>query len=91
MRARASIWVAACSALLASCAGGPEVVPTSEQLVERMRPVSAAMLRDPAPGDWLQWGRTYEGQNFSPLTRINRDTVKDLAPVWRTPARPRPP
>jgi alcohol dehydrogenase (cytochrome c) len=43
------------------------------------------MLQDPGPGDWLQWGRTYDGQNFSPLTRIDRDTVKDLAPAWRAP------
>ena len=43
------------------------------------------MLKDPAPGDWLHWGRTYDGQNFSPLTRIDRKSVKDLAPAWRAP------
>ena len=51
--------------------------------LSKVRPVSPAMLHDPAPGDWLQWGRTYDGQNFSPLTRIDRDTVKTLAPAWR--------
>ncbi|THD51091.1 PQQ-binding-like beta-propeller repeat protein [Phenylobacterium sp.] len=51
----------------------------------KLRPVSGAMLHDPAPGDWLQWGRTYDGQNFSPLTRIDRKTVKTLAPAWRAP------
>ena len=25
------------------------------------------MLQNPPPADWLQWGRTYDGQNFSPL------------------------
>ncbi|MGZ6038879.1 MAG: outer membrane protein assembly factor BamB family protein [Phenylobacterium sp.] len=51
----------------------------------KVRSVTTAMLRDPAPGDWLQWGRTYDGQNFSPLTRIDRKTVKSLAPAWRAP------
>jgi alcohol dehydrogenase (cytochrome c) len=51
----------------------------------KVRAVSPAMLRDPAPGDWLQWGRTYDGQNFSPLTSINRETVKTLSRAWRAP------
>jgi alcohol dehydrogenase (cytochrome c) len=51
----------------------------------KARPVSAAMLKDPAPGDWLLWGRTYDGQNFSPLARIDRGNVKSLAPAWRRP------
>jgi alcohol dehydrogenase (cytochrome c) len=46
-------------------------------------PVSDATLRAPAPADWLQWGRTYDGQNFSPLTGIDRANVKALAPAWR--------
>ena len=71
-------------ALQACVTEQPEVL-TPEQRVERMRPVSPAMLQDPAPGDWLQWGRTYDGRNFSPLTRITRETVKDLVPAWRAP------
>jgi alcohol dehydrogenase (cytochrome c) len=31
--------------------------------------------------DWLLPARTYDGQRFSPLTRINRDNVADLQPV----------
>lgn len=58
---------------------------TPAELVEGMRLVTPAMLETPAPGDWLQWGRTYDGHNFSPLDMINRDTVKALAPAWRTP------
>jgi len=33
---------------------------------------------DKEPQNWLMNHRTYDGQRFSPLTRINRDTVKGL-------------
>lgn len=74
-------------AALAACVSSPEYVPpaTPQALLDSMRPVTASTLRDPAPGDWLQWGRTYDGQNFSPLKSINRDNVKSLAPAWRAP------
>ncbi len=74
--------------VLAACAtpDPPYVHPaTPEALLAQMRPVTSAMLQEPSPGDWLQWGRTNNGQNFSSLDRINRDNVKQLAPAWRTP------
>jgi alcohol dehydrogenase (cytochrome c) len=40
------------------------------------------MLRTPPAGDWLHWRRTYDGWAHSPLTQINRDTVKDLKVAW---------
>src|ERR1700751_5843140 len=30
------------------------------------------------PQNWLMNHRTYDGQRFSPLARINKDTVKNL-------------
>jgi alcohol dehydrogenase (cytochrome c) len=83
----------ACCALLALALGACGLIPdapvaapaSAEELLARMRPVTPAILRDPAPADWLQWGRTYDGQNFSPLNRINRDNVKTLARVWSSP------
>jgi len=63
----------------------PAAPATPEALLGSMRPVTPAMLQNPSQGDWLQWGRTYDGQNFSPLNRINRETVKDLAPAWSAP------
>src|SRR6185295_1707768 len=45
--------------------------------LDRLTPVTEAMLRNPPPGDWLHWRRTYDGWAHSPLTQINRDTVKD--------------
>jgi len=82
--------------------GGPSLAPaasaapdlrpdaTAATVLSRARPVSPAMLKTPAAGDWLHWGRTYDGQNFSPLTQIDRRTVKALAPAWRTPIQPGP-
>ncbi len=53
--------------------------------LQNLPAVTDAMLRDPSPNDWLQWGRTYDGQNWSPLKLIHRQNVADLAPAWRAP------
>ena len=45
-------------------------------------PVTDAMLRDPAPADWLMWRRTLDGWGYSPLDQINRDNVGELTMVW---------
>ena len=34
------------------------------------------------PGNWIAHGRTYEEQRFSPLRRINKDSVSDLGLAW---------
>ena len=33
-------------------------------------------------GDWLSYGRTYDEQRFSPLDKVNTDTVKRLGVAW---------
>jgi len=33
-------------------------------------------------GDVLSWGMGTQGQRYSPLTKINAQTVKDLVPAW---------
>jgi alcohol dehydrogenase (cytochrome c) len=50
--------------------------------LNHLTPVTAEMLRNPPPGDWLHWRRTYNGWGFSPLTQLNRDNVKDLKVAW---------
>ena len=45
-------------------------------------PVTDAMLKDPAPGDWLMWRRTLNGWGYSPLTQIDKGNVKNLKQVW---------
>src|SRR5258705_851335 len=47
-----------------------------------LTPVTDAMLRNPPPGDWLMWRRTYDGWGYSPLDQINKTNVKNLRPVW---------
>ena len=34
------------------------------------------------PGNWIAHGRTYEEQRFSPLTKINKESVSDLGLAW---------
>jgi len=46
------------------------------------RPVTAAELVDPDPGDWLMYRRTYNGQGYSPLDQITRANVDDLRLEW---------
>ncbi|MBW3629962.1 MAG: PQQ-binding-like beta-propeller repeat protein [Gemmatimonadetes bacterium] len=50
--------------------------------LERLRPVSDEMQRNPPAGDWLHWRRTYDGWAFSPLNQITRDNVKNLKVAW---------
>jgi glucose dehydrogenase len=38
--------------------------------------VTPQRLANPEPQNWLMNHRTYDGQRFSPLARINRDNVK---------------
>ena len=50
-----------------------------------LSPITDGMLRNPPDGDWLQWGRTYDGHNFSPLKLVTRENVRNLKPAWRVP------
>lgn len=45
-------------------------------------PVTDETLRDPQPGDWLTWRRTYDDTGFSPLKQINRSNVGTLHVAW---------
>jgi len=37
---------------------------------------------DKDPGNWLSYGRTYNEQRFSPLTKITVDNAKQLGLAW---------
>jgi alcohol dehydrogenase (cytochrome c) len=50
--------------------------------VKNFRPVTEAMLRNPAPGDWLNWRRTDNAWGYSPLDQINRQNVRQLQLAW---------
>uniref|UniRef100_UPI003983798F outer membrane protein assembly factor BamB family protein n=1 Tax=Phenylobacterium sp. TaxID=1871053 RepID=UPI003983798F len=63
----------------------PDLKPdaAAAAVLGRLRPVSPAMLKAPAPGDWLHWGGAYDGQNYSRLTGIDRRNVAQMKPAWR--------
>src|SRR5438128_10164620 len=50
--------------------------------VKEFRPVTETMLRNPAPGDWLNWRRTDNAWGYSPLDQINRQNVTQLQLAW---------
>src|SRR5262245_58261176 len=50
--------------------------------VKEFRPVTEAMLRNPAPGDWLNWRRTDNAWGYSPLDQVNRQNVNQLQLAW---------
>ena len=53
-----------------------------QQRLNRLTPVTDAMLLHPSPDDWLQWRRTYDGYGFSPLTAINKKSVQAMRVAW---------
>src|SRR5262249_49592723 len=50
--------------------------------VKDFRPVTEAMLRNPSPGDWLNWRRTDNAWGYSPLEQINRQNAQELQLAW---------
>ena len=50
--------------------------------IETYSPVTADRLKNPEPGNWMHYRRTYDGQGYSPLDQINTSNVKSLTPVW---------
>ena len=50
--------------------------------VASFRPVTEAMLRNPPPGDWLNWRRTDSAWGYSTLTNIDTRNVKNLTLAW---------
>jgi len=56
--------------------------PKRANPLERITPVTEAMLSNPAPGEWLSWRRGHHGQGFSPLKQINTRNVAQLQMAW---------
>ena len=68
--------------IIALSAAGQAQQPQGNQAIRNLTPVTDAMLRNPPPGDWLMWRRTYDGWGYSPLDQINKTNVKNLKPAW---------
>jgi alcohol dehydrogenase (cytochrome c) len=56
--------------------------PARPNPLDKITPVTDAMLTRPPDGEWLSWRRTYDAYGFSPLKKINRSNVKDLRVAW---------
>lgn len=66
------------SALISTCYADSKVAAPSFAPV-----TSNDVLNDvKSTGDVLSNGMGLQGQRFSPLTQVNKETVKDLVPVW---------
>ena len=50
--------------------------------VDDFNAVSENMLREPAPGDWLNWRRTDDAWGYSPLDQITSSNVARLQLAW---------
>ena len=78
--------------MLPAAAGGPgggltigvaiPPSPSRSNPLDRLTPVTDAMLSDPSDGEWLTWRRAFNAQGFSPLTQITRANARDLRLAW---------
>jgi alcohol dehydrogenase (cytochrome c) len=57
-------------------------LPAGAGEISNYSAVTQERLSQPEPGNWMLYRRTYDGQGYSPLDKINTDNVKDLVPVW---------
>lgn len=63
-------------------AGYRAAMAARKSLLDRLTPVSDAMLRSPAATDWLMWRGTYDTLGYSRLDQINVRTVRNLGVAW---------
>ena len=50
--------------------------------LDKITPVTDAMLENPPEGEWLTWRRTWDDQGFSPLKQIDKGNAADLRVAW---------
>jgi alcohol dehydrogenase (cytochrome c) len=50
--------------------------------LDKIRPVTEAMLNKVPDGEWLTWRRTYDAFGFSPLKKISKANINDLRVAW---------
>ncbi|HUA21867.1 MAG TPA: PQQ-binding-like beta-propeller repeat protein [Bryobacteraceae bacterium] len=65
-------------------------MPTKASPLDKLTPVTDALLDDPPVSDWLIWRRTYDDVGFSPLKQIDKNNASHLrvAWTWALPAGP---
>lgn len=50
--------------------------------LDKLTPVTEAQLKNPPPGDWLMWRRSYDTAASSSLNQINAKNVNQLQVAW---------
>jgi alcohol dehydrogenase (cytochrome c) len=50
--------------------------------LDKIRPVTDALLTKVPDGEWLLWRRTYEAFGYSPLKKINKANINELRVAW---------
>jgi alcohol dehydrogenase (cytochrome c) len=56
--------------------------PKKANPLEKITPVTDAMLQNPPAGEWLTWRRGFDYQGFSPLKQITKANVKNIRVAW---------
>ena len=56
--------------------------PAKTNPLDKITPVSDAMLQSPPAGDWLTWRRGFDYQGFSPLKKITKANANNLRVAW---------
>jgi glucose dehydrogenase len=82
--ARPLIWISVLAVTSLTLAGFLLLRPVAERAPVVIAPVTDARLLAPdsAPGEWISHGRDYANQRYSPLSQIDRGTVRGLVKLW---------
>ena len=78
--------------LLPGATGGPSggltggvalpPAPRKTNPLDRLTPVTDALLANPPAGEWLTWRRGSDGVGFSPLRQVTKQNVAELRTAW---------
>ncbi len=56
--------------------------PKKVNPLDKITPVTDAMLQNPPTGEWLTWRRGFDDHGFSPLKQITKSNVNNLRVAW---------
>ena len=56
--------------------------PKKANPLDKITPVTDALLQNPPTGEWLTWRRGFDYQGFSPLKQITKSNVSNLRVAW---------
>jgi alcohol dehydrogenase (cytochrome c) len=56
--------------------------PKKANPLDKITPVTDALLQNPPTGEWLTWRRGFDYQGFSPLKQVTKSNVNNLRVAW---------